>query len=120
MYPDGSLRFVGRREDHVKLNFGLSIELGGLAAWLARVDGVKEVVAIGAPDAELGEAAYVFAVAANPEAFEVEALWAAARAYLPPPALPRAITLLTELPVSASGKVDRRALSEMISKQAAS
>jgi long-chain acyl-CoA synthetase len=117
IHRDGSLRFVGRKEDHIKLSLGLSIELGGLADWLARVEGVKEVVAIGAPDAQLGEAAYVFAVPVSPETFDVETLWAAARSYLPPFALPREIRLLAELPLSTSGKVDRRALGEMISKK---
>ncbi|MEV6167046.1 amino acid adenylation domain-containing protein [Streptomyces sp. NPDC051954] len=107
-WPDGSLEFLGRRDHQVKLS-GFRIELGEVEAALAGHDGVRRAVAglTRAPGVQLAAA-----VAAEPHVTEDELRdWA--RSVLPPHMVPARIAVTGDLPLTANGKLDRRAVGEL-------
>ncbi|HEX5760246.1 MAG TPA: amino acid adenylation domain-containing protein, partial [Thermoanaerobaculia bacterium] len=106
---DGRLEFVGRRDGQVKVR-GYRVELGEVEAALGRCPGVGEavVVAQGEGAAEKRLVAYVVGQdGAAPAAAELRAFLAGR---LPEYMLPSAYVSLEKLPLTANGKVDRRAL----------
>ncbi len=105
----GELEFLGRADQQVKLR-GFRIELGEVEAALAAHPGVAAAVATvvdgdGAGDRRLA----AFFVAAD-EAPSEEELRAFVARTLPDYMVPSAIQPIAAIPVSAHGKVDRRAL----------
>ncbi|MGW4061459.1 non-ribosomal peptide synthase/polyketide synthase [Amycolatopsis sp. NPDC004747] len=96
---DGVLEFVGRADDQVKIR-GFRIELGEIETALAAHPDVTEAVVV-ARDGRL--VAYVVA-AGKPE------LRGWLQRDLPDYMVPSAFVTLDALPLSANGKVDRRAL----------
>ncbi|MER6347257.1 amino acid adenylation domain-containing protein [Streptomyces sp. NPDC001595] len=107
-WPDGTLEFLGRRDHQVKVR-GFRIELGEVEAALARHPAVRWAVAglTGEPGVQL--AAAVAAGAAVTE----EALRDWVRRALPPHMVPARIAVTEELPLTANGKLDRRAVREL-------
>ncbi len=107
--PDGQLEFLGRADRQVKVR-GFRIEPGEIEAQLADHPGVREAVVIPCEAAprDLRLAAYLVAAGATPPSLhEVRAFL---RARLPEHMVPATIQFLAALPLSPSGKVDRRAL----------
>ncbi|HEX3528888.1 MAG TPA: amino acid adenylation domain-containing protein, partial [Thermoanaerobaculia bacterium] len=100
--PDGSLDFLGRLDNQVKVR-GYRIELGEIEATLTALPGVREAVVVGKSDRLV---AYVTGEA------DTAALRQALRDKLPDFMLPSAIVALPSLPLTPSGKVDRKALPE--------
>jgi amino acid adenylation domain-containing protein len=109
--PDGTLEFLGRRDQQVKLR-GFRIELGEIEARLAEHPAVREaVVAVHPlPGGDKRLVAYFCAA----EEVTVEALRAHLRQRLPDYMLPAALVALPALPLTANGKVDRRALPALV------
>jgi amino acid adenylation domain-containing protein len=106
---DGQLEFLGRADRQVKVR-GFRIEPGEIEAQLADHPAVREAVVIPyeAAPGDLRLAAYLVAADATPPS--VHAVRAFLRARLPEHMIPSAIQFLAALPLSPSGKVDRRAL----------
>jgi len=107
--PDGQLHFVGRADQQVKVH-GFRIELGEVEAALDRHPAVR-AAAVAAREDEAGDrylAAYV--VPEPPASPTVGELREFLAPILPAYMMPRAFVLLEALPLTASGKVDRRAL----------
>ncbi len=109
---DGHLEFLGRLDGQVKIR-GFRVELGEVEAVLTRLPAVREAaVAAFGGSGDLQLAAWV--VAADPEAAAaadfVAEIRAALRVSLPEYMVPSAWAVLPALPLSAHGKVDRRAL----------
>lgn len=116
--PDGSLAFIGRLDEQIKVR-GVRIEPGEIENALCAVPEVAEavVVARGEDDARrlLGY------VVARPGAapLDGEALRDTLAARLPAHLVPAAIVVLAALPSLPNGKLDRRALPEPASAQTA-
>ncbi|CAM2068744.1 Amino acid adenylation domain-containing protein [Sulfidibacter corallicola] len=109
LLPDGSFEFLGRLDQQVKVR-GFRIELGEVEAALNRLDGVGEaVVAVHGESAEKRLVAYV--VADGLGVAEIRKRLAAA---MPEHMVPALFVMLDRLPVTPSGKVDRRALPEPV------
>jgi len=111
---DGSLRFIGRRDEQIKVR-GFRVELGEVESRLIRHPGLADVAA--AVHREGHHARLVaYVVAAGDVAGEagsspsIEALRRFLGLELPEHAIPTAFVFLETLPRLASGKVDRRAL----------
>ncbi len=103
---DGRLIFIGRRDHQVKLR-GFRIELGEIEACLATHPSIRQAAAVMHTDGR-GEKRLVAYVAGH--GLESGALLAHLAARVPDYMLPGTIVILDSLPVTASGKVDRKAL----------
>jgi amino acid adenylation domain-containing protein len=101
---DGVLELLGRLDHQVKIR-GFRIELGEIEAALARHPDVQEAVAVAR-----GGRLVAYAVPAAGRTPDPAALRAALAARLPEPMVPAQIVVLERLPLTANGKVDRRAL----------
>ncbi|MDR6287825.1 MULTISPECIES: amino acid adenylation domain-containing protein [Inquilinus] len=113
---DGSLEFLGRVDDQVKIR-GYRVEPGEVATALRGLDGIADaaVVALAAEDGRLQLVAYV----AAPAGFDLDAVKARLGALLPDYMVPAAFMRLDALPVTANGKLDRRALPAPVVAKAA-
>jgi amino acid adenylation domain-containing protein len=106
--PEGSLQFLGRQDDQVKLR-GFRVELEEVRAVLCRYPAVREAVAVVREDGGLARlVAYV--VPQPEERLKVEDLRRFLKQQVPEPMVPAAFVVLAALPLTTSGKVDRRAL----------
>ncbi|MFD0355911.1 amino acid adenylation domain-containing protein [Streptomyces sp. NPDC127110] len=104
---DGELRFLGRRDNQVKVR-GFRIELGELEAALRGVVGLKDVAALAVRTD--GDTRLVCYVGLEGEDVSVEAMGAHLRAKLPHYMQPARIVVEERLPRLPNGKVDRKTL----------
>jgi amino acid adenylation domain-containing protein len=102
--PEGSLEFLGRVDEQVKIR-GVRVEPGEVEAALRRQPDVREAAVL-VREGRL--VAYVVAPAADPRA-----LRAALEEVLPEAMIPTAFVPVPELPRTPSGKLDRRALADI-------
>jgi amino acid adenylation domain-containing protein/non-ribosomal peptide synthase protein (TIGR01720 family) len=102
----GRLEFAGRADDQVKIR-GFRIELGEVEAALAAVPGVAQVAALVREDnpGVRRLVGYVTGAGLTPDGVR-----AALATAVPDHLVPAAIVVLDELPLTAGGKADRRAL----------
>ncbi|MFK3940327.1 amino acid adenylation domain-containing protein [Pseudomonas monteilii] len=107
---DGTLEYLGRNDDQVKVR-GVRIELGEVESQLAALPEVREALVI-AERGSSGDARLVGYVIPAPEAAPVSVgdLRATLQARLPASLVPAALVVLEAWPLTANGKVDRRAL----------
>ncbi|MGW2952503.1 non-ribosomal peptide synthase/polyketide synthase, partial [Streptomyces eurythermus] len=107
---DGRLDYLGRADDQVKVR-GHRIEPGEIEAALLALDGIAgaAVVAVPDPHGHTRLAAYVVPAPGAPRPAPAD-LRAALRRVLPEALVPSSFTPLEALPLTTSGKLDRRAL----------
>ncbi|HSS49453.1 MAG TPA: non-ribosomal peptide synthetase, partial [Thermoanaerobaculia bacterium] len=105
----GNLEFLGRLDRQVKVR-GHRIEPGEVEAALCRLEGVRQAVVEARPDRQ-GRLRLLAWVAAE-DRLEGGELRERLREHLPPALLPEEIVLVSALPRTRNGKVDRRALRE--------
>ncbi|MBY4128508.1 amino acid adenylation domain-containing protein [Rhodococcus fascians] len=101
---DGSLVYVGRRDDQIKLN-GLRIELGEIESALRADEAVSAAAATVVDNILVG-----FVVLHPERTFDDAAILATAAARLPRYMVPATLVVLEQLPRGSSGKIDRKAL----------
>ena len=108
--PSGDLIFVGRRDDQVKIR-GYRIELGEIEAGLLEHEEVREAAVVALEEAE-GERRLVayYSVEENGEGIGAEKLRQHLASRLPEHMVPAAYVCLQTLPLTANGKLDRKAL----------
>lgn len=108
--PGGVIEFLGRSDSQVKIQ-GYRIELGEIETLLCQQQGVSKALVSVQRNAQGGNpqlAAYV--VAEENVTLDWEILRATLLARLPDYMVPRLFMLLPNLPLSANGKIDRKAL----------
>ncbi len=105
---DGQVEYRGRIDDQVKLR-GLRVELGEIESVINAYPGVRSSVVVVAH----GQSDYLAAYFTADEVVDHETLKAHMGAYLTAYMVPQAIMQLDELPLTANGKVDKRALPEV-------
>jgi amino acid adenylation domain-containing protein len=113
---NGNLAFSGRTDDQVKVR-GYRIELGEIEMRLAEHPGVNEAVVLAREDHSGGKRLVAYVTTKGPKedgataaAINVEALRTYLGALLPEYMVPAAYMRLEKLPLTANGKVDRKAL----------
>ncbi|WP_122625707.1 non-ribosomal peptide synthetase, partial [Pseudomonas viridiflava] len=107
---DGTLEYLGRNDDQVKIR-GVRIELGEIEAQLSQLPGIEEALVLARED-EPGQPRLVgyFTEQADVTTLNVGELRTALLAVLPGYMVPSALVRLDAWPLTANGKVDRRAL----------
>ncbi|HEX5716217.1 MAG TPA: amino acid adenylation domain-containing protein [Thermoanaerobaculia bacterium] len=105
---DGALRFLGRIDDQVKVR-GFRVELGEIESVLAAHPAVQRAVVV-APRDESGRSRLVAYVVDGPSPAPAEELRRFLQEMLPEHMVPSAWVRLDSLPLTPSGKVNRRAL----------
>ena len=104
--PTGELEFLGRRDDQVKVR-GYRIELGEIEVQLSGYEGISQAI-VGVKDHE-GQSILV-AYYVSPEEIALEDLQEYISPRLPGYMLPSHYIRIDHIPLTANGKVDRRAL----------
>jgi hypothetical protein len=105
---DGTIEYLGRLDFQVKLR-GFRIELGEIEAALQAAGGVRESVAVVHVDAA-GDQHLVAYVVPTDTTLDLRALVAQLEQRLPAHMVPAVIMPLDAMPLTPSGKLDRRAL----------
>jgi aryl carrier-like protein len=108
---DGSIAFLGRRDQQVKIR-GFRIELGEIESVLASHPGVAQCVVV-AHQSAAGEKCLVAYLVSKPGADGLSnaSLLTFLEEHLPQYMLPSDLVILETLPLTPNGKVDRRKLS---------
>jgi len=109
LLPDGALEFIGRNDTQIKIR-GYRVEIAEIEALLAEHDSVKEAV-VTASEEQPGEqrlAAYI--VNKNGCEVSVQELQQYLKDRLPDYMAPAVLTMVNEIPLTPSGKVDRTRL----------
>ena len=106
---DGCIEYRGRNDFQVKLR-GFRIELGEIEAHLADCDGVQAAVVVAAGDGDGGQRLVAYVVPAPGADLDASALRTTLAGELAEYMLPAAFVMLEQLPMTSSGKIDRRAL----------
>jgi amino acid adenylation domain-containing protein len=107
--PDGSIEYLGRKDDQVKVR-GYRIDLGEVEAALSGYSGVGQARVVARED-QFGQtylAGYV--VAAFGERVDARGLRDHIRERLPEYMVPAAIVVLDQLPLTPNGKLDYKSL----------
>jgi len=107
--PDGNLEYLGRLDHQVKIR-GFRIELGEIESCLRRHPTIEDVVVLAREDSPGDKRLVAYFVAKEEEAPAVDDLRSRLKQELPEFMVPAAFMVLKALPLTPSGKVDRRAL----------
>jgi amino acid adenylation domain-containing protein len=105
---DGQLEFLGRRDHQVKIR-GFRIELGEIEAALKNHAGVEDSLVMAREDAS-GNQSLVGYVVRSVEAVDGAELRRSLRQTLPEYMVPSSIAVLPSWPLTANGKLNRKAL----------
>jgi amino acid adenylation domain-containing protein len=106
---DGSIEYVGRDDHQVKIR-GYRIELREVEANLLRHPHVKDAVVLARDDMPGGRQLVAYVTQRERDVLSVESLRAHAKMFLPDYMVPGAFVTVRSLPLTANGKVDRKAL----------
>jgi acyl carrier protein len=107
--PDGRIELLGRLDDQIKLR-GYRIELGEIEAVLRSCVEVKEAAVVLREDPAGEKSLAAFVVLHHESAESSATLRDQLRQKLPDFMIPASFTFLAQLPLTPSGKVDRKAL----------
>ncbi|HET8934106.1 MAG TPA: amino acid adenylation domain-containing protein [Polyangiales bacterium] len=108
-FDDGVMEFLGRADFQVKIR-GYRVELGEVEAAIQALPGVREVLCAAYTDASGQKALVAYAVPQAAATLDEGSIVKALSAKLPSFMVPSQIILLPAMPVTANGKVDRKAL----------
>jgi acyl carrier protein len=106
----GEVEFIGRKDQQVKVR-GYRIEMGEIEAALMSMQEIKEAVVV-AKQTEGGDKRLIGYVVAEQEEVNRREVMRQLRERLPEYMVPSGIIVLDEMPLSESGKINRRALPE--------
>jgi amino acid adenylation domain-containing protein len=109
MRADGVVEFVGRRDDQIKLR-GFRIELAEIESVLREHAGVRDAVVAVREDVPGDRRLVGYVVAREPGALDLGDVMAHARGRLAAYMVPEPLVLLDRIPVSPTGKADRKNL----------
>ncbi len=108
-HPGGKLEFLGRRDNQVKIR-GFRIEIGEIENTLLRVSGVRDGAVVIAQRAD--DSKHLVAFYSGRE-LPTDELREALAAQLPAYMVPSAVHWQQSLPLTANGKIDRKALTAL-------
>jgi len=106
LHEDGSIRFLGRYKDSLKVG-GEYVDPFEVEAFLKAHPAVSQVQVVGAPDARLSEVPVAFVIPRPGEALDSEELREFCRGAIAGFKIPHRFFPASEFPMTASGKVQR-------------
>lgn len=106
---DGTIEYLGRNDDQVKIR-GYRIELGEIESQLARHEKVKTAAVVAREDVSGEKRLVAYITQVDQSNTRIEELRAYLKGVLPDYMVPTAFVTLERLPLTPSGKLDRRAL----------
>src|SRR5439155_21489059 len=107
--PDGSIQYLGRIDNQVKLR-GFRIELGEIEAVLDRSSGVRQAVVVVREDVAGDKRLVAYLLAGAGGSLHIDRLRRELKEKLPEYMVPSKFVALEAFPMTTSGKVDRKAL----------
>ncbi len=107
--PDGQIEFLGRIDHQVKIR-GYRVELGEIEAALNKQPGVRESVVVAREQSPGQKQLVAYVVPAKSGDTNASNLRADLKQQLPDYMVPAAFVFLEKLPLTPSGKVDRKSL----------
>ena len=107
--PDGEIEFLGRQDDQVKIR-GFRIELGEIEALLGKHPAVKTAAVVVREESPGDKRLVAYTTLRTVSAPTADELRSYLRAKLPDYMVPWKFEFLSSLPLTPSGKVDRRSL----------
>ncbi|MEW1583165.1 AMP-binding protein [Streptomyces microflavus] len=119
MDATGAVRIEGRLSDII-IRGGENITPGPVESFLSTLPGVRDALVVGVPDERWGEcvAAVLLPTAALPAGPDMDLLIARCRERLSPHTIPVQWYLADDLPLTASGKIQKFRVRELISQSA--
>jgi amino acid adenylation domain-containing protein len=110
--PDGNIEFVGRLDNQLKVR-GFRVELGDIESKLSQYPGIDDVLVLARTDGPgLTRLFAYLTMQAGSSPVAPETLRAYLKSQLPDYMIPAAFMLLEAFPLTANGKLDRKALPE--------
>ncbi len=109
--PDGNLEFIGRRDHQVKIR-GLRVELGDIESVLVSHPAVREAAVLAHEDVSQNKQLVAYVSFQPGQTLTKYELQDFLKERLPSYMVPATFVMLDTLPVTTSGKVDRKALPE--------
>jgi amino acid adenylation domain-containing protein len=107
--PDGCLVHIGRKDFQRKIR-GHRIELSEIELALHHIPDIGQAVVVPSGDSRDGERVVAYVVPQQSKTLKIDQLQAALKKTLPVYMVPSTFVVLDSLPLTVSGKVDRRAL----------
>ena len=107
--PDGTLEFLGRIDQQVKLR-GYRIELGEIEAVLRQQDAIRDAIVLMRQDSGNEQSLVAYIVAHDDASIAIDRLQSALKEKIPEYMVPSAFVQLPALPHTTNGKIDHRAL----------
>jgi len=114
-WPDGTLRFLGRSKEMLKVG-GENVDPFEVEGYLLTHPSVEQVQVVGRPDGRLSEVPVACVIPAEGHTAREEELLGFCRGKLASFKIPREVVIMKEFPMTASGKVQRFRLREQLSQ----
>ncbi|MBR4827562.1 MAG: amino acid adenylation domain-containing protein, partial [Oscillospiraceae bacterium] len=111
--PDGNIEYLGRIDDQVKIR-GFRIELGEIASRLRELEEVKDCAVVVRNDSFGEKAMHAYLV--SDEELDVSRIKESLGKMLPEYMVPQYMMQIEAIPVTRNGKLDRKALPEIVVK----
>jgi amino acid adenylation domain-containing protein len=107
--PNGDIEYLGRIDHQVKIR-GFRIELGEIEAIISQYLGVRETVVIVSEDSANSQRIIAYVVPQKEQTLAISELRSFLKSKLPNYMIPAVFIILEAIPLTANGKVDRKAL----------